>query len=71
MVECRVDEVMCDVVDWLKCDFMFDQVGNVFKGVIFSVIGFGFFVCLDDLFIDGLVYVFSLDNDYYRFDQVG
>lgn len=71
MAERRVDEVTRDVVDWLKCDFMFDQVGNVFKGVIFSVIGFGFFVRLDDLFIDGLVYVFSLDNDYYRFDQVG
>ena len=57
--------------DWLKCDFMLDQVGNVFKGVISSVTGFGFFVRLDDLFIDGLVHVSSLDNDYYRFDQVG
>ena len=32
---------------------------------------FGFFVRLDELFIDGLVHVSSLDNDYYRFDQVG
>ncbi|MGE9665996.1 S1 RNA-binding domain-containing protein, partial [Escherichia coli] len=48
-----------------------DQVGNVFKGVIASVTGFGFFVRLDELFIDGLVHVSSLDNDYYRFDQVG
>lgn len=46
-------------------------VGNVFKGVISSVTGFGFFVRLDDLFIDGLVHVSSLDNDYYRFDRVG
>ena len=60
-----------DVSDWLKCDFMLDQVGNVFKGVIASVTGFGFFVRLDELFIDGLVHVSSLDNDYYRFDQVG
>lgn len=44
-------------------------VGNVFKGVISSVTGFGFFVRLDDLFIDGLVHVSSLDNDYYRFDR--
>ncbi len=50
---------------------MLDQVGNVFKGVIASVTGFGFFVRLDELFIDGLVHVSSLDNDYYRFDQVG
>ncbi|MNT40082.1 Ribonuclease R [compost metagenome] len=50
---------------------MLDQVGNVFKGVIASVTGFGFFVRLDELFIDGLVHVSSLDNDYYRYDQVG
>ncbi|STR42283.1 3'-to-5' exoribonuclease RNase R [Klebsiella michiganensis] len=39
--------------------------------MIASVTGFGFFVRLDELFIDGLVHVSSLDNDYYRFDQVG
>lgn len=71
MAERRADEATRDVADWLKCDFMLDQVGNVFKGVISSVAGFGFFVRLDDLFIDGLVHVSSLDNDYYRFDQVG
>ena len=60
-----------EVSDWLKCDFMQDQVGNIFSGVIASVTGFGFFVRLNDLFIDGLVHVSSLDNDYYRFDQVG
>ena len=71
MTERRADEATRDVADWLKCDFMLDQVGNVFKGVIASVTGFGFFVRLDELFIDGLVHVSSLDNDYYRFDQVG
>ncbi len=71
MAERRADEATRDVADWLKCDFMLDQVGNVFKGVIASVTGFGFFVRLDELFIDGLVHVSSLDNDYYRFDQVG
>ncbi len=71
MAERRADEATRDVADWLKCDFMLDQVGNVFKGVISSVTGFGFFVRLDDLFIDGLVHVSSLDNDYYRFNQVG
>ena len=71
MAERRADEATRDVADWLKCDFMQDQVGNVFKGVIASVTGFGFFVRLDELFIDGLVHVSSLDNDYYRFDQIG
>ncbi len=71
MTERRADEATRDVADWLKCDFMQDQVGNVFRGVIASVTGFGFFVRLNDLFIDGLVHVSTLDNDYYRFDQVG
>lgn len=71
MAERRADEATRDVADWLKCDFMQDQVGNTFPGVIASVTGFGFFVRLTDLFIDGLVHVSSLDNDYYRFDQVG
>jgi ribonuclease R len=71
MTERRADEATRDVADWLKCDFMQDQVGQTFGGVISSVTGFGFFVRLDDLFIDGLVHVSSLDNDYYRFDQIG
>ncbi|WP_075182747.1 ribonuclease R [Pantoea sp. 1.19] len=71
MAERRADEATRDVADWLKCDFMQDQVGQTFNGIISSVTGFGFFVRLDDLFIDGLVHVSTLDNDYYRFDAVG
>ncbi|MBP2169514.1 ribonuclease R [Erwinia toletana] len=71
MAERRADEATRDVADWLKCDFMQDQVGETFTGVIASVTGFGFFVRLLDLFIDGLVHVSTLDNDYYRYDAVG
>ncbi|WP_434527153.1 ribonuclease R [Photorhabdus asymbiotica] len=71
MTERRADEATRDVADWLKCDFMQDQVGNIFAGIITSVTGFGFFVRLNDLFIDGLVHVSTLDNDYYHFDNVG
>lgn len=71
MTERRADEATRDVADWLKCDFMQDHVGEVFKGTISSVTGFGFFVRLDDLYIDGLVHVSTLENDYYRFDNVG
>ncbi len=59
-----------DVADWLKCDFMQDQVGQTFTGLITSVTGFGFFVRLNDL-LDGLVHISTLDNDYYRYDAVG
>lgn len=71
LTERRADEATRDVADWLKCDFMQDQVAETFSGVISSVTGFGFFVRLTDLFIDGLVHVSTLDNDYYRFDAVG
>ncbi|AOP41846.1 ribonuclease R [Edwardsiella piscicida] len=71
MTERRADEATRDVSDWLKCDFMQDHVGQTYGGIITSVTGFGFFVRLDDLFIDGLVHVSTLDNDYYRFDQIG
>ncbi|QIZ48327.1 ribonuclease R [Dickeya zeae] len=71
MTERRADEATRDVADWLKCDFMQDHVGETFTGIISSVTGFGFFVRLNDLFIDGLVHVSTLDNDYYRYDNVG
>ncbi|WP_241645869.1 ribonuclease R [Rosenbergiella metrosideri] len=71
LTERRADEATRDVADWLKCDFMQDQVGNTFTGIISSVTNFGFFVRLADLFIDGLVHVSTLDNDYYRYDQIG
>ncbi len=71
MSERRADEATRDVADWLKCDFMQDHVGQVFSGIIASVTGFGFFVRLNDLFIDGLVHVSTLDNDYYRYDNIG
>lgn len=71
MTERRADEATREVADWLKCDFMQDHVGDIFSGVITSVSAFGFFVRLDDLFIDGLVHVSNLENDYYRFDATG
>lgn len=71
MSERRADEATRNVSDWLKCDFMRDQVGHIFIGTINTVTGFGFFVRLDDFLIDGLVHVSSLDNDYYRYDSIG
>ncbi|PLK59434.1 ribonuclease R [Candidatus Palibaumannia cicadellinicola] len=71
MSERRADEATRNVADWLKCDFMQDHVGEVFDGIIANVTCFGFFVRINELFIDGLVHVSSLDNDYYRYDNVG
>ena len=67
--ERRADDATRDVEAWLKCYFMKDPVGDEFPGTISGVAGFGIFVTLDELFIDGLVHVSDLGNDYYRYDQ--
>ncbi|OOF36218.1 ribonuclease R [Rodentibacter heidelbergensis] len=68
MTERRADEATREVADWLKSEYMQDHVGSEFNGVISSVTGFGLFVRLDELFIDGLVHISTLENDYYQFD---
>jgi ribonuclease R len=47
---------------------MEDKVGERFDGVITAVTGFGVFVQIPELQVDGLVHVTSLQNDYYRHD---
>ena len=70
MTERRADEATRDVVTWLKCEFMLDRVGESFEGVITSVTGFGIFVELVDIYVEGLVHVTALPGDYYQFDAV-
>jgi len=57
-------------VNWLKCEFMKDRVGESFPGVITAVTGFGLFVELTDIYVEGLVHVTALPGDYYHFDPV-
>jgi len=67
--ERRADEASRDVEDWLKCYFMKDKLGDVFSGTISSVTGFGVFVSLDEIYIEGLIHVTDLGNDYYVFNK--
>ncbi|NBC49286.1 MAG: ribonuclease R [Gammaproteobacteria bacterium] len=69
--ERRADEATRDVEHWLKCEFMRDKLGEEYDGTITSVQGFGLFVELDGVYVDGLVHITALDNDYYHFDPVG
>jgi ribonuclease R len=71
MTERRADEAVRDAVEWLKCEYMLDKVGQVFDGIITGVTGFGLFVELRGVFVEGLVHVTALRNDYYHFDPVG
>ncbi len=70
MTERRADDATRDVVDWLKCEYLQDKVGEEFKGRVTSVTGFGIFVELDDLFVEGLVHITALGSDYYHHDAV-
>ncbi len=71
MTERRADDASRDVQAWLKCYYMRDRVGDAFEGSISAVTGFGIFVALDDIFIEGLVHVSELGADYFQFDPVG
>ena len=70
MTERRADEASRDVEKWLKCKYMQAKVGQVFTGIISSVAGFGLFVELDDIFIEGLIELRDLKDDYYLYDEV-
>lgn len=66
--ERRADEATREAISWLKCEYMQDKVGQVFPGRIAAVTSFGIFVELDEIYVEGLVHVTSLRNDYYSFD---
>lgn len=70
VTERRADLAARDVMDWLKCSFVSDHIGEVFKGKIVNVTGFGFFVELLDLLVEGLVSLTQLKDDYYEYDQM-
>ena len=69
--ERRADEATRDALDWLKCEYMMDKVGETFDGIIVSVNSFGLFVQLNEIYVEGLVHITALDNDYYHFDPIG
>jgi len=70
LTERRADDATRDVMRWLKCEYIQKHLGESFEGIISGVTHFGFFVELKELYIDGLVHVTSLKNDYYYFDQI-
>lgn len=70
MTERRADDATRDVVAWLKCEYMQDKLGQRFEGRISAVTSFGVFVELNDVYVEGLVHITSLKNDYYVYDAV-
>jgi ribonuclease R len=70
MTERRADEATREAIDWLKCEYMLDKVGDEFPGVISSVTSFGLFVELSEIYVEGLVHISMLRNDYYQYDPI-
>ena len=69
MTERRADDATRDVNNWLKCYYIQDKIGEVYEGTIAGVTAFGVFVALDGVYVEGLVHVTELGNDYFNFDK--
>ncbi len=65
--ERRADEAERELVQWKKVRFMADKVGDAFEGYITGVSAFGLFIELIEHFVEGLVHISTMADDYYRF----
>jgi ribonuclease R len=67
--ERRADEAERELMEWKKAKFMQDRIGEDFDGLITSVTKFGFFVELTDMFVEGLVPLNTLTDDFYTYHE--
>lgn len=68
MTERRADDATRHAVEWLKCEYMANKLGEIYEGIITGVTHFGIFVSLKDIYVEGLVHITSLKKDFYSFD---
>jgi ribonuclease R len=66
-MERRADEAERELLQWKKVRFMADKVGDEYEGFITGVAPFGLFIELSEHYVEGLVHVSSMADDYYRF----
>ena len=66
-MERRADDAERELLQWKKVKFMADKVGDEFEGYVTGVAAFGLFVELIEHFVEGLVHVSTMADDYYRF----
>jgi len=69
ITERRADDATRDVQAWLKCYYMQDKLGEEFDGTVAGVTSFGLFVALDGVYVEGLLHVTELGNDYFNYDK--
>ncbi len=65
--ERKADDASHDVEKWLKTYYMQDKIGEVLEGTISGMSNFGVFVMLDNLYIEGMIHISELGQDYYNF----
>jgi ribonuclease R len=70
-MERRATDAERELVEWKKVRFMAARVGETYPGYVTGVQAFGLFVELDAIYVQGLVHVSSMSDDYYRFDERG
>src|SRR6202521_5639485 len=66
-MERRADEAERELLQWKKVKFMADKVGDEFEGYVTGVAAFGLFIELIEHYVEGLVHVSTMADDYYRF----
>src|SRR5690349_17395087 len=66
-MERRADDAERELLQWKKVKFMADKVGDEFDGYITGVASFGLFIQLVEHFVEGMVHVSTMADDYYRF----
>jgi ribonuclease R len=66
-MERRADDAERELLQWKKVKFMADKVGDEFEGYVTGVAAFGLFIQLIEHFVEGLVHVSTMADDYYRF----
>jgi ribonuclease R len=67
--ERRAADAERELVEWKKARFMEDKVGEEFRSLITSTTRFGFFVELENLFVEGLVPIDTLPGDRYMYQE--
>ena len=66
-MEIQAMSIEREIISLRRAQFMMDKIGKTFYGIITGVLGFGFFVELENVFVEGLVKISSIMDDYYLF----
>jgi ribonuclease R len=70
-MERRADDAERELLQWKKVKFMADKVGDEFDGYLTGVAAFGLFIELIEHYVEGLVHISTMADDYYRFIEAG